>query len=173
MKPGYKKYKPRTRVNERIRFFELRIIDSDGKQIGVLKRDEALRRAFDQGLDLVEIVPTARPPICKIMDYGKYKYEQHKKDKQKHKSVQTKEIKLGLNIQEGDIAVRMKQAEKFLAQGNKIRAKLRFRGREIIYANRGKEVLLDFAKGLPGAIEQAPRIDGKIMSIVIAPKHDA
>lgn len=171
MKP---KYKPRTRVNERIGFFKLMVIDSDGKQIGVLPREEALRRAFDKGLDLVEIVPTARPPICKIMDYGKYKYDKHKSEKHKHKAVQTKEIKLGMNIQEVDILVKLKQAEKFLAHGNKVRAKLRFRGREIIYANRGKDILLNFANSLSdGVIEQAPRIDGKIATVIIAPKHNA
>ena len=84
MKPkARREYKPRTRVNERIRFFQLRVIDSDGSQVGILPREEALKKAFDKGLDLVEIVPTARPPICKIMDYGKYKYEKHKSEKKK------------------------------------------------------------------------------------------
>jgi translation initiation factor IF-3 len=164
------------RVNQRIRFPKLRVIASDGSQVGVISRDEALRMAREEGLDLVEVVPNSRPPVCKIMDYGKYKYEKNKSEKHRHKASVIKEVKLGMNTQEADVGVKLRWARDFLSDGNKVRARLRFRGREIIYAKRGKDILLDFARSLDDVamIEQPPRVDGNIATIVVAPrKKDA
>jgi translation initiation factor IF-3 len=153
----------------------LRLIGADGKQIGIVSREEALKRAMEEGLDLVEIVPTANPPVCKIMDYGRYKYEKSKSEKHRRKPVVIKEIKLGMNIQEADIEVKLRHAREFLAHGNKVKVSLRFRGREIIYAKRGKEVLWKFAKALEGVgvIEQVPTVNETIATTVIAPIRDA
>ncbi|MBI4723322.1 MAG: translation initiation factor IF-3 [Candidatus Stahlbacteria bacterium] len=163
------------RVNERIRFSKLKVIGADGKPIGVIPREEAIRMAKEMGLDLVEVVPTATPPICKIMDYGKYKYEKNRSEKHKRKPAEIKEIQLGMNTQEADIAVKLKWAKEFLEHGDKIVVKLRFRGREKIYANRGKEILLKFAKFLEegGILEQEPLIEGNTAKILITPKKDA
>lgn len=169
------KYKRELRANERIRLPRLKVIGADGKQVGILTREEALRMAREAGLDLVEVVPTAMPPVCKIMDYGKYKYEKSKSDKHRHKPAIVKEIKLGLNIQAADLEVKLRWAREFLAHGNKVRVRLRFKGREIIYSKRGKDVLWGFAQSLDdvGIVEQAPLIDGGIATVVVAPKRDA
>ena len=171
MKPRFKRTKY-LRVNERIWASQLMLIDSDGKQLGVVSRNEALKKAAEKGLDLVEIVPTAHPPIVRIMDYGKYKYEQSKSDKHRHKPMQLKEIKLGLEIQSADLGVKLRHAEKFLTSGDKVKVNLRFRGREIIYARRGKDLLWDFAKSLDSisAIEHPPTIEGKTATILLVPK---
>ncbi|MDI6839617.1 MAG: translation initiation factor IF-3 [bacterium] len=172
MKPRLYRLKD-LRINESIRIPKLRLVDSDGKQLGVVSRDEALRIAAEKGLDLVELVPNVYPPVCKIMDYGKYKYEQSKSEKHKHRVMQTKEIKLGLETQEADIRVKLKHAEKFLTRGDKVRIRLKFRGREIMYAERGKELIWNFAKSLDSisTIEQAPTIDGKIATALLVPKR--
>lgn len=163
------------RANERIRIPKLRVIGSDGRQLGVMAREEALRMAREERLDLVEVVPNVMPPICKIMDYGKYKYEKSRGEKHKRKPAEIKEIQLGMNIQDADTAVKMRWAKEFLVRGDKIRVKLRFRGREKIYANRGKDILLKFAHSLEdvGTLEQDPQIEGNIAMIVVAPKRDA
>lgn len=168
MRPEYKR---ELRANEQIKIPKLRVIGSDGKQVGVLTREEALRMAREEGLDLVEVVPNTMPPVCKIMDYGKYKYEKSKTEKHKHKPSVVKEIKLGLNIQDADMEVKLRWAKEFLAHGNRVRARLQFRGREIIYSKRGKDVLWRFAQSLEdiGIVEQAPRIDGNIATVVVAP----
>lgn len=172
MKPRFERG---LRVNEGIRLPRLRVIGADGKQLGILHREEALKIAREHGLDLVEIVPTAVPPVCKIMDYGKYKYEKSKSEKHRHKPSIMKEIKLGLNIQDADMEVKVKWAKEFLAHGNKVRANLRFKGREIIYSKRGKDVLRRFAQLLEdvGTVEQSPRVDGSIATIVVVPRKDA
>lgn len=161
------------RVNERIRRPQVRLIDADGKQLGVVPREEALRLAREKFLDLVEIVPTASPPVCKILDYGKYKYEQSKREKHKYKVLHTKEIKLRLKTQAADRKVKLRHAEAFLARGHKVKVSLRFRGREIIYANQGKDMLRDCAEALNevSVVEQPPKIDRKVASILLSPKR--
>ncbi|MCK4353330.1 translation initiation factor IF-3 [candidate division WOR-3 bacterium] len=161
------------RINRRIRSRKVRLIDSSGAQRGTVSLEEALRLAGERYLDLVEIVPTAHPPVCKIMDYGKYKYEQSKREKHKHKIMYMKEIKLKLRIQKADKEIKSKRAEKFLTRGHKVKVTLRFRGREIIYSKQGKDILLDFAKSLDkvSSIEQFPKVDGKIASILLIPKR--
>lgn len=158
------------RVNRGIRMPEVRVIDENGKQLGILRTEEALRIAYERGLDLIEIVPTSRPPVCKLADYGKYRYEEKKKHK--HRISVVKELKIGLNIQEADKLVKIKQAAKFLSRGDKVLVKLWFRGREIIYNKRGQEILWEFAKALESAalLEQAPRIEGRMGTILLAPK---
>lgn len=159
------------RVNKRIWAPEVRVIDDEGKQLGILKTDEALRIAYERRVDLIEIVPGARPPVCKLADYGKYKYEEKKK-RHKHKPKVMKEIKLRLNIQDADKAVKLKQAEKFLAHGHKVFVRLWFRGREIIYGKRGKEILWDFGKALESVavIEQPPKVERRTGTLLLTPK---
>lgn len=161
------------RVNERIISSEVRLIDHDGTQVGIVSRSEALRRAYERGLDLVQIAPNERPPVCKIMDYGKYKYEQNKSEKHKHRTSSTKEVNVSLNIQHADIEVKMKQAEKFLLRGDKVLIKLLLKGREIIYATRAREILATCSAELEevATVEQAPTLDGRIMNILLVPKR--
>lgn len=154
----------------------MRLINSNGKQVGVVLREKALKMAQDEGLDLVEIVPNASPPVCKIMDYGKYKYQQSKSEKHKRKPVGMKEIKLGMNIQDADIEVKLRWAREFLTHNNKVKVRLQLKGREVVYADRGKEVLWKFAHGLEdvGVIEQPPRvIEERMLILVIAPRRNA
>lgn len=160
------------RVNRGIRMPEVRVIDETGKQLGVLKTEDALRMAYDRGLDLIEIVPNSRPPVCKLADYGKYKYEEKKKHKHKDKVSVVKELKIGLNIQSADKLVKIKQAEKFLARGDKVLIKLWFKGREIVYSKRGQEILWEFGKALESVavLEQTPRIEGRMGTLLLAPK---
>jgi translation initiation factor IF-3 len=161
------------RINERIMVSEVRLIDFDGTQAGVVSRSEALKRAYEKGLDLVEIAPYDKPPVCKIIDFGKYKYEQHKSDRQKHKTSTTKEVNVSLNIQSADIEVKLKQAEKFLSRGDKVLIKLMLKGREIIYANRAKEILATCSAALESiaSVEQSPTLDGRIMNLLLIPKR--
>lgn len=159
------------RVNRAIRMPEVRVIDENGGQLGILKIEDALRIAYERGFDLIEIVPTSRPPVCKLADYGKYKYEEKKKHKHSKINV-VKELKVGLNIQEADKQVKIKQATKFLEHGDKVLVKLWFKGREIIYNKRGQEILWAFGKALESIaiMEQAPRIEGKMGTLLLAPK---
>lgn len=162
-------------VNQEIKAKTVRVIDTDGKQIGVMSILEALRLANDRGLDLVEIVPKASPPVCKIMDYGKYKYEQSKEEKKKKKPAQIKEINLHLNIQQTDLQLKIKKATEFLLKGNKVLIRLFFRGREIIYANKGKELLTSIANELNSIskVERNIEIRENIATLLLTPKKDA
>ncbi|MBI4126030.1 MAG: translation initiation factor IF-3 [Deltaproteobacteria bacterium] len=166
------------RVNRRIRVPEVRLIGHDGTQFGVLATFEALRRAEEVGLDLVEIAPTARPPVCKVMDYGKYKYEQSKKkhEAKRHQVVvKIKEIKMRPATDEHDFQIKLKQILKFLEHGDKVRVTLRFRGREMAHNEIGqarmKRVMTDVAG--KGEVEQMPKMEGKQLFMMLAPakKH--
>jgi translation initiation factor IF-3 len=142
--------------------------------LGVFITSEALRIAEQEGLDLVEISPNARPPVCKIMDYGKYKYEQAKKrhEARKHQVVvRTKEIKLRTSTDEHDLQTKMKHMKRFLEEGNKVKVTLRFRGREMAHRDLGQERLAKIIQdiGEMGELEQAPKLEGRMMSMVIAP----
>jgi len=162
-------------INERIRFPEIRVIDENGSQIGIISPKEALALAEERGLDLVLISDTAEPPVCKIMDYGKYKFEQEKKAKEAKKKQHTadvKEVKMRYKIEEHDYQVRVNQAQRFLKSGDKVKATITFRGREIQHANLAEDLLSRMATDLQevGEIQQAPKREGRNMMMLIAPK---
>ncbi len=163
------------RVNEDIRVPQVRLIDQEGEMIGVMSAREALLRAYDVGLDLLEISPNAVPPVCKITDYGKYKYEQQKKAneaRKKQKVVEIKEIKVRPNIDDHDYEVKMKQAKGFISEGDKVKVTLRFRGREMAHQDLGLKVLDRIRTELSEAtkVEQMPRLENRQMIMVLAPK---
>jgi translation initiation factor IF-3 len=164
------------RVNERIRIKEVRVISPDGTQLGILPIEQALQTAFDQHMDLVEVAPEARPPVCRIMDYGKYRYEQSKKAreaKKKQTIIELKEIKLRPKTEEHDFQFKARNAERFLKEGNKAKVTIMFRGREVIRMDRGRVVLDRFVEALKevSVVEQAPKVEGRNMSMILAPKH--
>ena len=163
------------RVNEEIRVPQVRLIDAAGEMIGVMSAREALIRAFDAGLDLVEISPNAVPPVCKILDYGKYKYEQQKKAneaRKKQKVVEIKEIKVRPNIDDHDYDVKMRQMKSFIEEGDKVKVTLRFRGREMAHQDLGAKVLERIRTELAELVkvEQFPRLENRQMIMVLAPK---
>jgi translation initiation factor IF-3 len=163
------------RINHRIRIPEVRVIGSEGEPIGVVSTPEALRMAEEKGLDLVEISPRAFPPVCKIMDYGKYKYEEAKKKQQAKKrssTVETKEIKFRPKTEEHDLQFKLKHIRRFLLEGNKVRLVVVFRGREITHPQTGMSMLNKVTEALTeiATIEQNPNMEGRRMLMVIAPK---
>lgn len=147
----------------------------DGEQLGVFSAREALRIAEEHGLDLVEVAPHARPPVCRIMDFGKYKYEQAKRDREarkNQKTIEVKEVKMRPNIDDHDFEVKARNAERFLKAGNKVKCTIMFRGREIIHSAKGKEVLerlKEFVSDF-GVVEQHPKVEGRNMTMLLAPK---
>ena len=164
------------RMNERIRISPIRLIDENGEQAGVVETQDALRRARDLGMDLVEMAADSRPPVCRIMDYGRYKYEQSKKEKAnkaKSKVSELKEVRLGrsMKIDPHDIAIRMRQARKFLLEGHKVQIVQQFRGREMAHRERGNERMRDIIAQLEelGKVETEPRMAGRRMSVIIGP----
>jgi translation initiation factor IF-3 len=163
------------RVNDEIRVPQVRLIDQDGEMIGVVSQREALIRAYDAGLDLVEISPNAVPPVCKILDYGKYKYEQQKKAneaRKRQKIVELKEVKVRPNIDDHDYDVKMRQMKTFIGEGDKVKVTLRFRGREMAHQDLGLKVLERIRTELGETIkvEQMPRLENRQMIMVVAPK---
>jgi len=161
-------------MNERIRAREIRVIDADGNQLGILPPYEALRKAREVNLDLVEISPNAVPPVCRIMDYGKYLYEQEKKERaaKKHqKQIVLKEVKFSVNVDEHDYITKRNHVLRFLAEGDKVKASLRFRGREMAHQNLGRNVLerLVTDVGDKGIVEFRPRMEGNTMHVIMAP----
>ena len=161
-------------INNQIRDKEIRVIDSDGTQLGIMTSLEGLRLAEDKGLDLVKISPNAVPPVCKIMDYSKFKYEQAKKDKENRKNqtvVELNEIRLSMTIDVGDIAVKSKQCLKFLDQGNKVKVSIRMKGRENARAYQGVKVMEDFFAGLNGKAVQdkKPTTEGRFITMMLSP----
>lgn len=164
-------------INEGIRAREVRLIDSDGKQVGIVPLREALERAEERKLDLVNVAPNAKPPVCKIMDYGKYKYELAKKEKEakkKQRVINVKEIRLTPNIEKHDLNVKAKRANQFLSNGDKVKVSVRFRGREMGHTEIGKVVLDDFAELTKdyGVIEKPAKLEGRNMTMTLAPKTD-
>ncbi|MCL5020340.1 MAG: translation initiation factor IF-3 [Bacteroidetes bacterium] len=161
-------------MNSDIRAANVRLIDSDGKQLGVMQPREAMKLAETRGLDLVEIVPTSNPPVCKLVDYGKFMYEASKKEKAKLKgqsSAQLKEIRFHPNTDDHDFLFKSRHAQEFLEEGHKVKGTVRFKGREITYAAHGEELLNKFVEFLAevGKIEQKPKLEGKSMTVIIAP----
>lgn len=162
------------RVNKEIRAPRLRVISSTGEQLGVLTFHEALTKAEEQGLDLIEIVPTATPPVAKIMDYGKFRYDQTKREKESKKSqhqIKLKEIKLSANIDEHDIQVKLRHAREFLEKGNKVKITLTFRGREMMYVQLGEKVIRSFVQQLEdvSTAEMDQKMMGRTIQVVLAP----
>ena len=153
------------------------MIDSDGTQVGIVSLNEALDLAAERKLDLVKIAPKAKPPVCKILDYGKYRYELQKKEKEarkKQKTMQVKEIRLSTFIEEHDVEVKAKNAAKFLKAGDKVKVSLRFRGRERDYTSKGMDVMKRFAEvvAVTGEIEKMPSFEGRRLIMILAPKTD-
>ncbi|MBM4113005.1 MAG: translation initiation factor IF-3 [Phycisphaerae bacterium] len=164
------------RINDRIRISPIRLIDQDGEMVGIVETDDARRRAQDLGLDLVEIAPDVRPPVCRIMDYGKYKYETSKKEKankSKTRVSELKEVRLGrsMKIDPHDVEIRVQQARRFLLEGHKVQIVQNFRGRELAHRSRGDARMDDIVHRLGdlGRVELAPRLNGKRMSMIISP----
>lgn len=164
------------RINDDIRVREVRVIDENGQQLGIMATRDAVRIAEEHHLDLVEISPQARPPVCKILDYGKYRYEQQKREKEarkKQKVFEIKEVKLRPGIEDHDFDVKFKNAVRFLADGNKVKVTIMFRGREMSRPELG-EVLLDKMAAQLGdtaVVEKKPKIEGRNMTMVVAPKQ--
>ena len=163
-------------INEQVRDKEVRVVGADGEQLGVMSAREAQKIADDAGLDLVKIAPKAKPPVCKVIDYGKYRYEQARKEKdakKKQKTVELKEIRLSPNIEANDLNTKMNAAKKCLAKGNKVKITLRFRGREIAHMNSSKHILDDFAENLSdvAVVEKAPKVEGRSIGMVLAEKR--
>ena len=163
-------------INEQIRDREVRLIGPDGEQIGVVSSREAQKIADEAGLDLVKIAPNAKPPVCKVIDYGKYRYDLARKEKdakKKQKTVELKEIRLSPNIDTNDLNTKMNAAKKFLAKGNKVKITLRVRGREMAHMNSSKHILDDLAEQLSdiAVVEKAPKIEGRSIGMVLAEKR--
>ncbi|WP_207480319.1 translation initiation factor IF-3 [Arenibaculum pallidiluteum] len=163
------------RVNREINARSVRLIGADGEMIGVVTLREALMAAEDAGLDLVEVSPNAEPPVCKILDYGKFKYEAQKKAaeaRKKQKIIEVKEIKLRPNIDDNDYGVKMKSARRFLEEGDKVKVTMRFRGREMAHQEIGMNVLVKVRDDLQdlSKVEQMPKLEGRQMVMVLAPK---
>lgn len=163
------------RINDQIRVREVRVIDENGEQKGVLPTAEALRQARELGLDLVEIAPQSNPPVCKILDYGKFKFEQEKKlkDNRKHqKIVKIKEVRMQPKIDDHDLDFKSKHVRGFLQEGNKVKVTIRFRGRELAHTEIGEEVLKSVLTKIEGlyVMESPPRMEGRFMSMMLVPK---
>lgn len=155
----------------------MRVVDTDGQQIGVLPIKEALRLAREKGLDLVEVAPSAKPPVCRIMDFGRFRYEQSKREreaKKKQRIVEIKEIRMTPKIDDHDYNVKAKAAERFLREGNKVKVSVRFRGREIVHTDIGKDLLADLAEAVKdvGTVERPPQVEGKNMIMILTPRQD-
>ena len=163
-------------INEKIRDREVRLIGEEGEQLGVMSSREAQKLADEAGLDLVKIAPTAKPPVCKIVDYGKYRYEQARKEKEarkKQKTIEIKEIRLSPNIDTNDLNTKINAAKKFLTKGDKVKVTLRFRGREMAHMNASKHILDDFAEALTeiAVVEKPAKVEGRSMTMVLAEKR--
>ena len=169
--------KESTRINEeiRVRGGSIRVTDVEGNSLGIMQVREALNMAMEQHLDLVEIAPKANPPVCRIMDFGKYRYEQQKREKEarkKQKVISVKEVKLRPNIEQHDFDVKLKNALRFVEEGNKVKVTIMFRGRELSHPELGKEVLGRVAERLGDSvsIERNAKLEGKNMTMIVAPK---
>ena len=163
-------------INEQIRDKEVRVIGADGEQAGIMSAKEALQMARELELDLIKIAPTAKPPVCKIADYGKYRYEQARKEKEakkKQKVIDIKEVRLSPNIDTNDLNTKINQARKFLSKGDKVKVTLRFRGRELAHVNQSKVILDDFAKELEdiAMIDKPAKFEGRSMIMFLTQKR--
>lgn len=163
-------------INGQIKDKEVRVIGQNGEQIGIMSPKEAMKLAQEADLDLVKIAPKAQPPVCKIVDYGKYRYELARKEKdakKKQKTVEIKEVRLSPNIETNDLNTKVNNAKKFITKGNKVKVTLRFRGREMAHMQQSKHILDDFAEMLAdvATVEKAPKLEGRAMSMVLTEKR--
>lgn len=163
------------RINEQIRVPEVRLIGADGQQVGVMPTREALAMAQEANLDLVEVAPQAAPPVCRIMDYGKFKYQQSKKQQEARRrqtTIQVKEVKFRPKIEIHDMAFKMRNARRFLEEGDKVKISVIFRGREIAHTDRGYNLLAQIAEGIAdiAQVEQHPKLEGRNLSMIVGPK---
>lgn len=163
-------------INEQIRDKEVRVVGEDGEPLGVMLTKDAMKMAEDAGLDLVKIAPTAKPPVCKIVDYGKFRYELARKEKEakkKQKVIEVKEIRLSPNIDTNDLNTKISAARKFLTKGDKVKIALRFRGREMAHMGTSKHILDDFAQQLSdiSVIEKAAKVEGRSMTMFLTEKR--
>ena len=163
-------------INEQIRDKEVRLIGEDGEQLGIMSAKEALKMAKEADLDLVKIAPTAKPPVGKIIDYGKYRYELARKEKEakkKQKTIDIKEVRLSPNIEENDLNTKVNAARKFIQKGDKVKVTLRFRGREMAHMQQSKHILDDFAEKLSdvAVIEKAAKLEGRSMMMFLTEKR--
>lgn len=162
-------------INEDIRDRELRVISADGEVIGIMSAAEALKIAEERNLDLVKIAPQAKPPVCKIMDYGKYRFEQTKREKEARKNqrvIEIKEIRLSLNIDKHDFETKVNHAKRFLGDGNKVKVSIRFRGREMAHPENGLVTMSNFAEACSefSSVEKPAKLEGRSMLMFLAPK---
>ena len=163
-------------INEQIRDKEVRLIGSDGEQLGIMSAKDAMKLAREAELDLVKIAPNAKPPVCKIIDYGKYRYELARKEKEakkKQKTIDVKEVRLSPNIDTNDLNTKVNQARKFLAKGDKVKVTLRFRGRELAHVNQSKVILDDFAEKLSdvAVVDKPAKFEGRSMIMFLTEKR--
>ena len=163
-------------INEQIRDREVRLIGEDGEQLGIMSAREAMKIAQEAELDLVKIAPTAKPPVCKIIDYDKFRYEQSRKEKEakkKQKTVEIKEVRLSPNIDTNDLNTKVNNARKFISKGNKVKVTLRFRGREMAHVQQSRHILDDFAELLTdiAVVEKPAKLEGRNMSMVLTVKR--
>ena len=163
-------------INEQIRDREVRVIGEDGQQLGVMSSRDAMKLAEEAGVDLVKIAPTAKPPVCRIVDYGKFRYEQTRKEKdakKKQRTMEVKELRLSPNIDTNDLNTKVNAARKFLSKGDKVKITLRFRGREMAHMNNSRHILDDFAEALAdiAVIDKAPKVEGRSMTMFLAQKR--
>ena len=162
-------------INEQIRDKEIRLIGADGAQMGIMSPRDALKMAIDKDLDLVKVAPQAKPPVCKILDYGKYRFEMQKKEKEAKKNqkvVELKEIRLSLNIDTNDFNTKLRNGQKFLSDGDRVKVSVRFRGREMAHTEIGEVLLRDYAGKCAeiAVLDKAPKLEGRNMSIFLSPK---
>ena len=163
-------------INEQIRDKEVRVIGEEGEQLGIMSVKEAMALAEEAGVDLIKIAPTAKPPVCKLADYGKYKYDQMRREKEakkKQKVIEIKEIRLSPNIDTNDLNTKANSARKFLTKGDKVKVSLRFRGREMAHMNSSKHILDDFAELLAdvAVVDKAPKVEGRSMTMFLTEKR--
>ncbi len=165
-------------INEEITDKEVRLIGSSGEQLGIMSADEALKIAIEHDLDLVKIAPGSNPPVCRVMDYGKYRFEQTKKEKEAKKNqriIEVKEIRMSPGIDTNDFNTKLKNAQKFLSDGDRVKVSVRFRGREMAHTEIGADLLKDFAARCEGLanMDKAPKLEGRNMSMFLSPKPQA
>ena len=163
-------------INEQIRDREVRLIGANGEQLGIMSARDAQKHAQEAGLDLVKVAPTAKPPVCKIIDYGKYKYELARKEKEakkKQKTIEVKEVRLSPNIEENDLNTKVNNARKFLTKGKKVKVTLVFRGIEMAHMQSSKHILDEFAQSLSdiAVVEKAPKVEGRSMTMFLTEKR--
>jgi len=161
-------------VNEQIRASEVEVIGTNGERLGRMSTTSALEKAYDEDLDLVLVAPNANPPVCKILDYSKFKFEMAKKEKEARKNqkvVELKEIRLSATIDQHDLETKAKNANKFLKAGDKVKVSLKFKGREVRFVEKGKETILKFVEMLEeGKIDKEPKLEGKFLNVIVLPK---